>query len=70
MKFGLLSLFCLFMFLQLSSFVPGEKIKGHGRPTSHIPELIINHFNTRLGRRVGRFLGSLYPHVSHMCIQI
>lgn len=52
------------VFLKVSSFVPGEKIPGHGRPTSHIPELILNNFKTRLGRRVGRFLGSLFPHVS------
>ena len=49
-------------FLRLSSFEPGSKIPGHGRPTSHIPELILNNFNTRLGRRIGRLLGSLFPH--------
>jgi ribosome production factor 1 len=49
-------------FLKLSSFKPGSKIPGHGKPTSHIPELILNNFNTRLGRRTGRFLGSLFPH--------
>jgi ribosome production factor 1 len=49
-------------FLKVSSFVAGEKIPGHGRPTSHVPELILNNFKTRLGRRVGRFLGSLFPH--------
>lgn len=49
-------------FFKLSSFVPGSKIPGHGRPTSHIPELILNNFATRLGRRTGRFLGSLFPH--------
>ena len=51
-------------FFKLSSFEAGSKLGGHGKPTAHIPELIINHFNTRLGRRVGRFLGSLFPHVS------
>lgn len=49
-------------FLKLSSFTPGAKIPGHGKPTSHVPELILNNFNTRLGRRIGRFLGSLFPH--------
>lgn len=49
-------------FFKLSSFVAGDKIPGHGRPTSHIPELILNNFGTRLGRRTGRFLGSLFPH--------
>ena len=49
-------------FLRLSSYKSGSKIPGHGKPTSHIPELILNNFNTRLGRRMGRFLGSLFPH--------
>ena len=49
-------------FFKLSSFVPGAKIAGHGKPTSHIPEIILNNFSTRLGRRVGRFLGSFFPH--------
>ena len=48
---------------QLSSFQAGEKIPGHGRPTSHVPEIILSNFGTRLGRRTGRFLGSLFPHV-------
>ena len=49
-------------FFRLSSFQEGSTIPGHGRPTSHIPELILNNFVTRLGRRAGRFLGSLFPH--------
>lgn len=49
-------------YFKLSSFQAGSTIEGHGRPTSHIPELILNNFGTRLGRRVGRFFGSLFPH--------
>ena len=49
-------------FFKLSSFEAGADIKGHGRPTNHIPELIFNNFGTRLGRRTGRVLGSLFPH--------
>ena len=49
-------------FFKLSSFQAGASIPGHGKPTVHIPELILNNFGTRLGRRVGRFLGSLFPH--------
>lgn len=49
-------------FFRLSSFFAGNKIEGHGKPTSHIPEIILNNFSTRLGRRVGRFLGSFFPH--------
>lgn len=50
-------------FFKLSSFEAGADIPGHGKPTSHIPELILNNFGTRLGRRIGRFLGSLFPHI-------
>lgn len=51
-------------YFSLSSFQQGAKIAGHGKPTSHFPEIILNNFQTRLGRRMGRFLGSLFPHVS------
>lgn len=47
---------------KLSSFVPTEKIRGHGRCTGHTPEVILNNFTTQLGLRVGRMLGSLFPH--------
>jgi ribosome production factor 1 len=47
---------------KLSNMVMPERIAGHGRPTSHRPELILNNFGTRLGHRVGRFLGCLVPH--------
>ena len=53
-------------FFKLSSFEAGADIKGHGRPTSHIPELIFNNFGTRLGRRMGRILGSLFPHAPQL----
>jgi len=39
-----------------------SKLSKHGNPTSHIPEILLNNFNTRLGHRVGRLLGSLFPH--------
>lgn len=45
---------------RVSSVVLGADIKGHGRPSGHRPELILNNFGTRLGRRVGRMLGSLF----------
>ena len=49
-------------FFKVTNVVPGARIAGHGQPTEHIPELILNHFHTRLGHRVGRFLGALFPH--------
>jgi len=47
---------------KLSSFTPSKKIRGHGRLTGHTPEVILNNFGTALGVRVGRMLGSLFPH--------
>eukprot|EP01042_Synura_sphagnicola_P030871 gene30871-39760_t len=35
-------------YFSLSSFEQGSKIPGHGRPTSHVPEVILNNFVTRL----------------------
>lgn len=45
---------------KLSSVVLNQDIKGHGRPTEHKPELVLNNFSTRLGCRVGRMFGSLF----------
>jgi ribosome production factor 1 len=36
-------------------------IYHHGNPTDHYPEMILNNFNTRVGRRVARLLASLCP---------
>jgi ribosome production factor 1 len=47
---------------KLRSTVMAGDIKGHGASTDHAPEIILNNFSTRLGRRVGRALGSLFPH--------
>lgn len=49
-------------YFKVSNVELGSSIAGHGNKTSHQPEIILNNFNTRLGRRVGRFLGSLFPH--------
>lgn len=47
---------------KVTSHVDQKHIKGHGRVTNHLPEIILNNFTTRLGHRVGRFLGSLFQH--------
>lgn len=49
-------------FFKVSNVMPRKAISNHGRITAHQPELILNNFGTRLGHRVGRFLGSLFPH--------
>jgi rRNA maturation protein Rpf1 len=38
-----------------------KDISGHGRASTHTPELILNNFTTALGHRVGRMLASLLP---------
>jgi len=38
-----------------------EEIYHHGNPTDHNPELILNNFNSKAGRRIGRFFASLFP---------
>lgn len=48
-------------YFKLSSYVDVRKIVGHGRPTSHVPELILNNFQTRLGKTVGRLFQSIFP---------
>ncbi|SCU98480.1 LAFA_0G18206g1_1 [Lachancea sp. 'fantastica'] len=48
-------------YFKVSSYVEVQKIVGHGRPTSHIPELILNNFNTRLGKTVGKLFQSIFP---------
>ena len=43
-------------------FVCSMLTQNSGEPTSHMPEVILNNFNTRLGLSVGRLLASLFPH--------
>ncbi|CAD8144194.1 unnamed protein product [Paramecium pentaurelia] len=46
---------------KLTNYTPCDEIHHHGRFTDHNPELILNHFNTKVGRRVGRGLAALFP---------
>lgn len=48
-------------YFSVSSVVYPEKIPGHGKPTSHVPELVLNNFTTRLGTTVGRLFQALFP---------
>jgi ribosome production factor 1 len=45
----------------VSNYVPAKRISGHGRPTSHIPELILNNFLTPLGKTTAGLFQSLFP---------
>ncbi len=49
-------------FFKVSNVITSTDVPNHGSATSHVPELVLNGFSTRLGHRVGRFLGSLFPH--------
>lgn len=49
-------------FFKVSNVVTSQDIPNHGSSTKHIPELNLHGFGTRLGHRVGRLLGSLFPH--------
>lgn len=48
-------------YFSVTSLVTTKKIAGHGRATSHVPELILNNFNTRLGKTVGRLFQAIFP---------
>ena len=49
-------------FFKVSNVISSNDVPYHGSATSHVPELVLNGFGTRLGHRVGRFLGSIFPH--------
>jgi len=49
------------MVFKLSSIKLRKTLRNHGNPTGHHPELILKNFNSSLGRRVGRFFGSMFP---------
>jgi len=49
-------------FFKVSNVVTAQSLPNHGCKTSHIPELNLHGFGTRLGHRIGRFMGSLFPH--------
>lgn len=49
-------------YFSITSLVEGKRIEGHGRATDHIPELVLNNFNSRFGKTVGRLFQSMFPH--------
>jgi ribosome production factor 1 len=48
-------------FFKVSHVLTAKQIPNHGASTTHIPELNLHGFGTRLGHRVGRLLASLFP---------
>lgn len=46
---------------RIRKYVPTYEIFNKGNPSGYHPELILKNFNTALGRRVARAIGSLFP---------
>lgn len=45
----------------IANWVEGKKLPGHGNPTNHYPELILNNFRTPLGLLTARLFITLFP---------
>ncbi len=45
----------------ISNWYSGKQIPGHGRPTDHLPELMLNNFITPLGLLTAHLFRSLFP---------
>ena len=45
----------------LSNWVEGKKLPGHGNPTDHSPELILNNFRTPLGLLTAHLFRTMFP---------
>ncbi|KAL8926744.1 MAG: hypothetical protein Q9208_002818 [Pyrenodesmia sp. 3 TL-2023] len=45
----------------ISNWVEGKKLPGHGRPTDHHPELILNNFRTPLGLLTAHLFRTVFP---------
>lgn len=45
----------------ISNWVEGKKLPGHGNPTDHWPELILNNFRTPLGLLTAHLFRTLFP---------
>ncbi|CAK7206900.1 Ribosome production factor 1 [Sporothrix eucalyptigena] len=45
----------------IQTWVDAKKLPNHARSTGHVPEMIMNNFDTPLGKLVGGVLGRLFP---------
>lgn len=45
----------------ISNWIDGKKMPGHGNPTSHTPELMLNNFRTPLGLLTAHLFRTLFP---------
>ena len=46
---------------RITNLLLPKKIPKHGRATKHFPELVLNRFDSRLGRTLGRMMTALFP---------
>jgi len=45
----------------VSNWMDGRKLPGHGNPTNHYPELLLNNFKTPLGLLTAKLFQRLFP---------
>ncbi|KAH8686757.1 anticodon-binding protein [Ilyonectria robusta] len=45
----------------ITNWVEGKKLPGHGNPTNHYPELLLNNFKTSLGLLTAKLFMTLFP---------
>ncbi|MCJ1257946.1 hypothetical protein MMC24_005774 [Lignoscripta atroalba] len=45
----------------ISNWVEGKRLPGHGNPTNHSPELILNNFRTPLGLLTAHLFRTMFP---------
>jgi ribosome production factor 1 len=45
----------------ISNWIEGRKLPGHGNPTNHYPELLLNNFKTPLGLLTAKLFQTLFP---------
>ncbi|ROT35914.1 Brix-domain-containing protein [Sodiomyces alkalinus F11] len=45
----------------ITNFMEGRKLPGHGNPTNHYPELLLNNFKTPLGLLTAKLFQTLFP---------
>ncbi|KAH6890400.1 anticodon-binding protein [Thelonectria olida] len=45
----------------ITNWIEGKKLPGHGNPTNHYPELLLNNFKTPLGLLAAKLFMTLFP---------
>ncbi|KAL8683704.1 MAG: hypothetical protein Q9186_000338 [Xanthomendoza sp. 1 TL-2023] len=45
----------------ISNWIEGKRLPGHGNPTGHMPELILNNFRTPLGLLTAHLFRTMFP---------